>query len=114
VTVKIGDLHREMLRLMDRFDDLDRRSVALCLELDSLLPRPSLIGSLFRKRARPRRGIPFGIAWHIKFQSLVDEGGWLLEEMTRVRLDLVENRSEVDELRKAHQSLCEFVPTFSR
>jgi hypothetical protein len=99
---------------MERFDILYRRSVALCLELDSLLRRPSLIRSLFRKSARPRRGIPFDIAWDFKFLSVVDEADWLLEEMNSTLPELKQNRRKANETQQAHQSLCEFVPTFSR
>lgn len=98
---------------MERFETLDRRSRALCLELESLVPRPSLIRSLFRKSARPRRGIPWGIAWHFKFMSLVDEARWLQEEMDSTLLELKENRRKANEMQQAHQSLSEFVSIFS-
>ncbi|GFZ43183.1 hypothetical protein JCM24511_00902 [Saitozyma sp. JCM 24511] len=66
---------------------------------------PSLIRSLFRKSARPRRGIPWGIAWHFKFMSVVDEARWLQEEMDSTLLELKENRRKANEMQQAHQSL---------
>jgi hypothetical protein len=109
----IDDLHRDILRLIGTFETLDRRRKALRLELDSLLPRPSLIRSLFRKSARPRRGIPFGIAWDFKYLSLVDESRWLNEEMDSTLLEMKENMRKANEIQQAHGSLSEFVSTFS-